>query len=388
MSFARVAVVEPLCWGLEHAPINAALIAAVLQGFPQATVDVYGEASHLAAVEELLRHTRNSRLARVTWRSVRVPPRKIRGWQRVLETRRLLRELDAAFHGSSPDALVISTVDSPLLALLKARLLGAWRRRPAIAVFHELLAALERRGSPRRRGLVAALAVPHPAALKYLVLAEAIRTRLLVIAPRLAAHVVSVDHPSLLGDIPATEPLHVPPPLRFGFVGGGRSAKRLADFAHLARDVRSRYANMEFHVVGAVPDEFPRRDLAGLSWSDARLPLLEYVGRIRQLSHVVWLGDPEHYRLVASGSLVDAIALGVPILCQSGPLSAHLFRGFGDIGWLCDSVAEMRETIGRLASSLPVERDRAQRERLREARQQLAPEACAGDLRGALSDPD
>jgi hypothetical protein len=117
------------------------------------------------------------------------------------------------------------------------------------------------------------------------------------------------------------------------------------------------------------------------------LPLLDYVTRIRSLSHVVWLGDPEHYRLVASGSLADVIALRVPLVCQGGPFVDHLFKRFGEIGFRGESFRQVQDEVMRLASAFSAEPDQRQREQLALAQQALMPEASAQRLRLALSVP-
>lgn len=81
--------------------------------------------------------------------------------------------------------------------------------------------------------------------------------------PRTGRRVFGIDHPSLLGDVPLLEPAQ-PPPLRSGFVGAGRGAKRLLEFAQLAREVRQRYPDAEFHVVGSVPRGLAREALGDI----------------------------------------------------------------------------------------------------------------------------
>lgn len=380
----RLAFVEPLCVGLEHAPINAALVAALVATSPGA-LDVYAEASHLDAIRDILALTRPAAAAAVDrWCPIDVPDRKARGWKRFNGTRRLFRELDTALAASGSHAVLFSTSDVAVLACAKRRLLGSWGSRQVVAVFHELLASLERRQSRRRFALTAALGPPHPSPLRYVVLSEAIRAHLDGIARRLSSHVVAIEHPSLLGDVPLSRPLHVPPPVRFGFVGGGREAKGLLQFVELARAVRARHPDAEFHIVGSVSPNVPDEQLAGLVYSRTRLPLQDYVQRIRDLSHVVWLGDVDHYRLVASGSLADVVAIGVPVICQAAPFAERLFRQFGEIGWLCQSLEEVQDTVMQIASDWSAGGDREQRERLAAARATLAPETWAHVLAEAL----
>lgn len=388
MSPERIAVVEPRCWGLEHVPFNTALIATVQEAYPGAALDVYGEPGHLQAIRELLGCTRPLQTKSIEWRPMRVPVRWAMGWPRSVAIRSLFADLDAALLERPAGALVFTNSDPLVLAYVKARLFSGWKRRATLIVFHELLSVLEGRRSSRRWLLSSALAAPHPDGLKYLVLSESIRAQLAQLAPRTARHVVSIDHPSLLGDVPGPETHHAPPPLKFGFIGTGRNVKRVVEFARLAKEVRARCRDAEFHIIGSVGREVPRDQLEELRYADHRLPLREFGDGIRSLSHAVWLGDPHHYGLVASGSLVDALALGLPVICQRGPLCDHLFGRLGDIGFRCETMADVRDQVLRIVADFSVDRYQAQCESLRHARLYLSPESCAGTVRLALSGRD
>jgi glycosyltransferase involved in cell wall biosynthesis len=382
--FEHIAIAESSCHGLEHAAFNAALAAMTLTAYPRATVHVHGEARQLEEQQDVLRRTRPWLLQRLRWHSRTIPERKARGWTRGVATVAFLRELDAWLRREPADAIIFSTADPNLIALLKTRLFAALRGSPTLVVFHELLALLERKRSRRRLGFLAALRAPHPKEMRYLVLSSGIREDLNRIAPQIAGRVFSIELPSLLGELQAAGGTHQPPPLRFGFVGGGRSAKGLARYLKLVRDVHARDPGVEFRLVGSVPQSVAEDDLRGLDWSRLKLPLDEYVARIRALSHVIWLGDADHYRLVASASLADVAAIGVPVVCQRSPFSEHLFRRFGDIGWLCDSADEVHTRICQLLDRFPAEHDAAQRRRLRSAANDLRPEAGCAELQLAL----
>jgi hypothetical protein len=201
--------------------------------------------------------------------------------------------------------------------------------------------------------------------------------------PRLAAHVVALEHPTMLGDwAPAdTGPLAS---CRIGFVGGGRDAKGIHEFLAIVAEVRRRSQGIEFEVVGSVPRHVPEQALSGVRTSTSRLPLDEFVRRLRALTYVVWLGDPTHYRLVASGSLVDTLALGVPVICRAGPLVDALFERFGDIGYKCDSLESLTETVMRVGRGSNSQTYAAHRRAAAAAGRQLAPERAASLIRGLL----
>lgn len=383
----RIAVIEPRCWGLEHVPFNAALIATALEAFPAAQLDLYGEATHLEAVKELLSHTRPGPVERVNWHRIEIPARTVNGWTRFADVRALFTTLDRELQSRPPSGIAIATTDPQVLSFLKVRLLTSWGGIRAIAVCHELLAVLGRRRvrSARWWGLNAALAAPHPRNLTYMVLADSIRANLETLAPRMARRVIAVDHPSLMGDMPAFNSPTEVPQLRFGFVGGGRNAKGLQAFVDLAVAVRRDHPQVVFEVVGSAPADIPHSALAQLTWSNQKLPLTEFISRLRGLSHAVWLGDPVHYRLVASGSLVDTIALGIPVICLKGPFVDHLFGRMENIGVRCDTLRDVQREVLNLVTHFSTESYRRQRETLLEVRASLAPETWALQLQHVLS---
>jgi glycosyltransferase involved in cell wall biosynthesis len=217
------------------------------------------------------------------------------------------------------------------------------------------------------------------------VLAGSIRAELERIAPRTARHVVAIDLPSVLGDLPADGVERPAGSLRFGFVGGGRSAKGFREFIDLAARIRRRHPEVVFEVIGSVPDSVPRSELTGLDWSSEKLPLTEFVRRLRRLSHVVWLGDPKHYRLVASGSLVDSIALGLPVVYLAGGFADYMFECAAAAGVRCESLDAVYREVLRLVES-PVERgDESPAASAAAAARALAPETWAAHLRRAAS---
>jgi glycosyltransferase involved in cell wall biosynthesis len=382
----RIAIVEPRCRGLEHVPFNAALVATTLAAYPAAIVEVLGEATHLEAVRDLLRRTRGASCERISWAEVTVAPRKAAGRARAEASRALFRVLDRSFRERRPSAIIVATIDPFVLAMLKARLFRSWRGLPAVAVFHELLATLTRRPyrSLRWWSLTGSLAMPHPRSLRYVVLSGSIRTELARVAPRLARYVVAMDHPSLLGDLPdGAEPAR-PPPLRFGFVGGGRGAKGFKAFITLADAVRREYPAVEFEVIGSAPAAIAGGALSGLTWSEQKLPLVEFVRRLRGVTYAVWLGEPSHYRLVASGSLVDTLALGIPVICRSGPLVEYLFETLGNVGFRSASIEELQRHMLSAASGFPDRQYNELRKRVGLAKGALAPETGASQLRVAL----
>jgi hypothetical protein len=384
----RIAVVEPRCQGLEHAPFNAALVTMAAAMWPHAAIDVIAEAGHLASIRELILGARASTLERIEWRAATIPDRASTGVKRLIATERLFSSLHRQFRAAMPHALFVATADPQSIASLKIRLHTRWRGLPTFAVFHELLGVLKKRRSRKRLSLEAAVLIPHPRTLRYVVLGENILDHLSQMAPSLAARTIAIDHPSLMGDVSYGGKAAAPvPPLRFGFIGGGRNAKGFREFIELAQAIQRDHPTVAFEVIGSVKG-VPASDNPNLVWSDEKLPFPEFITRLRGLSHVIWLGTARHYDLVASGSLADAVCLEIPVICQSGPFVDHFFNRFGDIGVRGDTPDDIRQYVRGLAMEFDAGRYRKQKQALERAKSLLTPEVAADVLRSVVRSSD
>jgi glycosyltransferase involved in cell wall biosynthesis len=303
------------------------------------------------------------------------------------DVRRLFARVDHAVVKERPDGIVIATLDPFVLAVAKLRMLRSWATYNVLGVFHELLAALERKpGSSHWWSLRAALALPHPRRLKYMVLASSILAYLHQRRPGLAKHTFAVDHPSLLGDLGAAAGREdARNSVSFGFVGGGRGRKGFREFLELAHRVLERSPDADFEIVGSAPLKLAAIAPPQLRWSSEKLPLDEFVRRIRRLSYVIWLGRPEHYHLVASGSFVDALAVGTPIICLRGSFVDHFFDRFGAIGIRCGEVGDVADALHRLLNDSGEPPQDGYASGLARAKALLSPEeSLTPDFRAAL----
>ena len=83
-------VCEPIAWGLEHVPFNAALLRTIRLAFPNDTIYFYGEESHLEHVREYIG---TEFAASIIWRVVILPRRNSSFFNRLRSDFILLRFL-------------------------------------------------------------------------------------------------------------------------------------------------------------------------------------------------------------------------------------------------------------------------------------------------------
>jgi hypothetical protein len=104
---------------------------------------------------------------------------------------------------------------------------------------------------------------------------------------------------------------------------------------------------------------------------------------LEALDFVVFLYRRDTYRLTASGALMDAFAFAKPLLSLRNPYFEHCFELMGDIGYLCDSIDELRDRMVELVRNPDPQRFLRQRENIVRNRALFAPQRAADTLAAA-----
>lgn len=382
-----VLVCESLCRGFEHAAFNAALVHAVALAFPDAPLTFVGAADHIAHVRDRLASAAALPAGRVDWCATATPPRDLFGWRRLAREVRWVGEVLATPAAAGARAIVFSAVTPTLLLALR---LALRRRVPVLVVFHSLLAVLQRRKPVRPWHWVLALQhvlrLPGRPGVVYAVLGEPIYRQLLAIHPIRPSDWAFFDSPYHWQQRAATAPPDAAARgVRFGYFGV--SSKGFDAFHRLARAVGRESDGVRFTLVGFLDSPEHRvRDWPGVDGLGAApLDAEEFARRAAALTYAVWTVDPRHYRLVASGSFLDAVSFAKPGIYLRNPFIEHYFREMGDIGYLCDTVEEMEEVMRSIVRQFPAARYQAQVANLLRHRSIFEPATVARTLRRILS---
>jgi len=122
---------------------------------------------------------------------------------------------------------------------------------------------------------------------------------------------------------------------RIGFLGWTGGDKGFGAFLAAARDFAG---TAEFHAIGHGGPVDGAAGLGGLATAPRAdfWPRAEYVRRAAALDFVCMFYDARAYRFVASGVLMDALALGIPVIAPDIPLLARIAAQHGEIGLLYD----------------------------------------------------
>ncbi len=366
-----------LCWGSSHAPFDAALLVAARLAFPDEPAACIGTDDHLAEVARLLPPDQGRDVA---WLPATIPTRheKRTGPRLRAEWRLMGMALGEARRGGA--RTVIAAAGSPVMFLAAARLAIGPRRGVRVALVHH--GALP--GMLTSRRLRGYLLVADRCGARQVVLGDSIRRNLVARGPALR-HLAAVHHPYLFGDV---APSTLGGPVRFGFLGMASRDKGFEAFCRIA-DAMHDTAGARFELIGAPAREFAAQLPPGAGkvagTGDARhLTRDEYERRVAAVHYAVMPYRADHYRLVGSGSVLDALAFGKPIIALRNDLLTAVFDELGDVGLLVDDLDALHDAIAGVVREPPVERYRRQSEALLRGRDRFAPGAVAAELRAAL----
>ena len=380
-----ILVCDPVCWGLEHVPVNAAMLEVIRLAFPSQEVVFCGEESHL-------NHLRSELSADVchsiTWKSIPIPPRHATFLERSVGDLHLLWRLFKMLKKDSGSHLVLNAITPSTLMALKLLLFCTFYRfYRAQIILHGGLAALNgsRSRNPVRRiqDLRTALRFGSNRNLQYILLEEPIRRALLRHLPSLDEHAGLLEHP-----IPANEEpkgnVDFVLPLRIGFLGMTTEAKGYRLFLEVASAMVAKFPGLvEFHAIGWTEEKLESCEISPLVTKPCpkKLARPEYVRQVEKLHFVCLPYEGQHYELSPSGALLDAVAWEKPVITSRIPMMENLVSRFGDIGYLCTDKHEFCETIEGIIKRADVVQYRNQVSAMREVRRSRTPQYLASTYR-------
>ncbi|MCB1744528.1 MAG: hypothetical protein KDK91_29440 [Gammaproteobacteria bacterium] len=349
-----IVVCEPNLLGLEHAPVNAAVIEIVLEAFTSERVYFLAHESHLEAVNELLTPAARER---VSTEAVRVPRRHSHSLlERAPRAMRLLSRAYSMAMSTQPRLLLLTSCQADTILLLE----GLHRlRRHAVSVqvvMHSILASLEgwRSRNPLQRAFdfPGVLGLTRSPSTQFIVLEEGIQNRLMQRFPEVALQTVVLDHPIRPG--PAVLGRKLSKPVSIGFIGQASRSKGFIDYLELAQHGAKAFPHeLSFHAVGSMTREVFNEDTSGLASAPSRekISTEAFTRGLQQLDYVCLLLDPTHYSLCASGTLLDAVSFGKPVIAYAAPVLSECFERFGNIGYLVRNLQEAKEVLSRVANA-------------------------------------
>jgi hypothetical protein len=385
-----IVICEPMCWGFEHASVNAALIGTVAEAFQDEELLFLAEAEHIRYVKNIL----DAHSVVVTYCETTIPPRTLglfEKHQRFASDFRLYRDVFHAAHKNYAKTIIFCSVMSPGLISIKA-LLRSYRDTVCLVVLHHVLQEVTFVPSLRPHRLFfwlrLWLSFGNTHRLRYVVLGPLIEERLKQYVPRVSSYVSSIDLPYFFSDDVSQEPF-ADDAIRFGSYGVGSIEKGTDIFFSLAEDVQSAKTRYKptFTLIGYVWD----KQLQAVPHASVNIPSLDvpldqdaYEKHCRSIDYALFFNRPNAYELRASGAILDAFSFLKPIIALKSPLSEYYFKKMGDIGYLCEDRNTIKDTFLDILETRPIDRYRQQQENIRAQRVQFSPAGLSLKLRNLL----
>lgn len=380
---ARYHLFDFLSRGFGHTSFNRTMIEVALARPECSGVVFYGEGAHLDWLRkivpaniktrcefrpiECIEASANARLFR-SWRSA--------NWA--------IGTIKSAVR--TPGDLVLVLGFTGLL-LRQLRLSGLTSEIDLLCLAHGNLAEIDlpSRRNPliQFRGMKTQLMAAARAGMRIAVLESYIRSDL-ISRPELAGLDVScIELPVVPEEVSAAdggksrEP-EDPHPIRVGFLGDPRPQKGFGAFLELAGMCRK---GVEFHSVGRRVQGMPEEGLEVLTTRPAEQPYSreEFLEFVRSLD-IVCIPLASEYGLIASASLLDAVASLKPLLYPANSVLDVFATRYGPIGYRYQDVDDASKLLSNLSFPTFVEDRRLFRENLARFRTERMPAAQASSL--------
>ncbi|MDQ7837660.1 MAG: glycosyltransferase [Thermodesulfobacteriota bacterium] len=347
-----IIVCEPVCYGHEHVPFNAALLETICSAYPHERVAFYGEESHLQQVRVQIGQSLS---ASIFWTPIVLPPRHAEFFSRLGRDFKLVAHLINATDRNNGGLLVFTCVTPSTIFVLNFLLKFVYRQAKVQAVLHGILGSLTgwRSRNPfiRFTDLRSALSLGSCDRIQYIILEESIKRKLLCVISFLQGSVAVLEHP-IAPNERFENSIALMPPIKFGFLGASTEAKGFDRYLKVASEIKSRFpGRAEFHAYGSISDGLSKLQMSVLDVQpqQTKLGRNQYVCGLKNLHFVCFPYKKGHYELSPSGALLDAVAFGKPIVASRLPIFEALFDRYGDIGYLFDTEGEFCQIIQQIA---------------------------------------
>lgn len=361
-------------------PVNAGILQILRFAVPSEKIIFCGESSHVKNVSVQIG---SESAASVVWKTITLPPRHTKVSHRWVADYKLIKDLFRLTGADRAGHILLTSANPSVLVALKLFIGYVCRGIMAQVIFHRNLSQLNgwRSRNPliRIQDLRTALSMPDSGKIGYIVLEETIRNEMIKIMPSLRERVSVIDHPVPVNE---GEPnmCDLSAPLRLGFLGLATEDKGFPFYVRLASEFSKKYSQrVEFHAIGSLPCDQKRLEMVALK----RKPGLQKLDRdkftqyLKELHFVCFPYQGGHYKFSASGALLDSIGWEKPFIAMRLPIFENLFSRFGDIGYLCDTETEFRETIDGIIMYQDAARYRRQTLTLRKVKESRTPKFLA-----------
>lgn len=184
--------------------------------------------------------------------------------------------------------------------------------------------------------------------IKYIVLGESIKRNLIKIVKK-------TDYKNLLViDLPyeynkMEEKIEKTKKIKLGCIGIASTAKGTEKIFEIAEVFKDKIIDNKINlsIIGKLTEDVKKfkNDYVEYLNDNVMLPREEYDNKIKELDYILYFYPKDSYKLIASGAFFDAIALEKPIIAIENDFFRYYFDRFGDIGYLCNNLEDMKKIL-------------------------------------------
>lgn len=326
-------LIEPQCWGFEHAQVNAAFVELYLKAFNNEELFLVGEYTHLDSISKIKNLEKN-----VEKMAIKIPNRKSTGYNRFYNELKLVNKIFSLAQNKKIKEIIFLSITSEGLLALKW-IAKKFSYIKVTVIPHSILETIIKRPSLRKPWELPfwfkfTFLYCNQNNIKYLVLGDYIEKYLNGKFPRMNKYIKSIHLPYFYNEESPFEPFK-DEKVRFGFIGVGHKNKGAHLFFNLAKYIcEEKKLNAEFYLIGHLVDkniEKYRNDYVKVC-SKSSLSQLEYDNYISKMDYTVFLYNQNSYKLIASGAILDAFSHVKPILCLKNSMFDFYFKKNPNIG--------------------------------------------------------
>lgn len=221
---------------------------------------------------------------------------------------------------------------------------------------------------------------------KLIVLSKFVRKSLLSKYSIEGKKILSIEHPIIQVE---TNRRSLAYPLQLAHIGSAMIKKNSGQFFNLATalDHDIRRERLTFVLIGKDIDCVSRNDaVKRVLKSNQSIPADIYESEIQKSHYAIFLFEEPNYVYRVSGAVMDCLIYNKPIIALNHKYINYLFEEGGDIGFLCENIEEIIETLKRLADNYSqfTSRYQKQQENLRLLASRFSVQSVLKDLQRQL----
>jgi hypothetical protein len=384
-----ITVVEPQCWGLEHASFNAAFLSTTAFSTNE-NILFYAEEEHLTAVKQILLKYDSKILCNVEFISIAIPKRNATGWFRLYsELPFLIKILDSTLKKGSKNLIFLSITNTGIFGL--KMLLKKEHKFQVLVGLHGMLARIAGRLPLKPWNWFFSLQflfyLKQPNQMLFLVFGQSIYQNVENINPKIINYFRYINLPNFEYDFSTNKSINHFDKIIFGYIGTGNLTKGIGLFAKIAQTMTKLSNSVEFLLVGYLSAWRSNTDYSSIKGiSEVPLSTEEYIIRGLSMSYAINISSPNYYKFGGCSSFIDALFFGKPGIYLRNDYIEYYFNKMGNIGYLCDSYEEILELVMKISLNFPQKIYEEQIINIKKGRFLMTPKYISSDLKYILTE--